>query len=229
MKYMRYFTWLVLILSLLGCTDYDGSLKKQLQSEYDRMNETGNQAYCYLVGHVNFPYIDGPPLAESKIPSELLRYYSVNQKNLASRLPFFADVGLLNRERVSDDSPYYRYSLTKEGEEALYFETGKYASGLYKELYDSSYFCYGRRVVLKVTDIVDQRAARGEYMFTEIVYDLQIEDVPKWAMDERLLEIFDLYSLDQGNKTYPGSARVMKKGNSYYNDGGMGRERYGQY
>lgn len=220
---------ILLGLSLVGCTDFDGSIKKQLQIEYDRMNETGNRAYCYLAGHVRFPYIDGTSREEDKIPLDIARYYGVNRDRLAIRLPLFAELGLLSRSPVSEGSAYYRYTLTPEGEKYFHFEPGKYVPGIYQDLDDSAYFCYGRRVLLKVTDIEDVKAARGEYVFTEISYDNQIEGIPEWAQSEKLKEVYRQYGIFYEGQTYKGSARVMKKNGAYYNAGGVGRLVIGYY
>ena len=229
MKYGQLISAVVLACGLLGCTDFDGSLKERLQAEYDRMNETGNMAICYLAGHVRFPYIDDPTLDEGKIPADLMRYYNINREELAIHLPLFAELGLLERQPVSEGSPYFRYSLTEEGQKALYFWPGQGPAGVSRDLDDKAYFCYGRRVILKVTDIEDVRAAGGEYVYTEISYDNQLENVPEWARDDRLLALFQKTIKHYEGKTYKGSGRVIKKDGAYYNAGGIGRLAIGQY
>ncbi|MBC9131516.1 hypothetical protein FcAc13_09380 [Frischella sp. Ac13] len=228
MKYGQLISAVVLACGLLGCTDFDGSLKERLQAEYDRMNETGNRAICYLAGHVRFPYIDDPTLDEGKIPSNLVKSYNANLERLAKRLPLFAELGLLERQPVSEGSPYFRYSLTEEGQKALYFWPGQ-GEGVARNLKDYAYFCYGRRVILKVTDIEDVRAAGGEYVYTIIRYDNQLEGVPEWARDDRLLTLFQQFTKYYEGKTYKGSGRVIKKDGAYYNAGGIGRLAIGQY
>ena len=228
MKYGQLISAVVLACGLLGCTDFDGSLKERLQAEYDRMNETGNRAICYLAGHVRFPYIDDPTLDEGKIPSNLVKSYNANLERLAKRLPLFAELGLLERQPVSEGSPYFRYSLTEEGQKALYFWPGQ-GEGVARNLKDYSYFCYGRRVILKVTDIEDVRAAGGEYVYTEISYDNQLEGVPEWARDDRLMALFQQFTKEYEGKTYKGSGNVIKKGGAYYNAGGIGRLAIGHY
>ncbi len=228
MKYGQLISAVVLACGLLGCTDFDGSLKERLQAEYDRMNETGNMAICYLAGHVRFPYIDDPTLDEGKIPSNLVKSYNANLERLAKRLPLFTELGLLERQPVSEGSPYFRYSLTEEGQKALYFWPGQ-GEGVARNLKDYSYFCYGRRVILKVTDIEDVRAAGGEYVYTEISYDNQLENVPEWARDDRLLALFQQFTKYYEGKTYKGAGNVIKKDGAYYNAGGIGRLAIGHY
>ncbi|MBX4134239.1 hypothetical protein JMI89_11440, partial [Frischella sp. Ac48] len=69
----------------------------------------------------------------------------------------------------------------------------------------------------------------GEYVYTEISYDNQLENVPEWARDDRLLALFQKTIKHYEGKTYKGAGDVIKKDGAYYNAGGIGRLAIGQY
>ncbi|WP_392560243.1 hypothetical protein [Orbus mooreae] len=212
MNSLKYILMVLMSLNIVGCTDYE-KLKVDLQMEYDQLNPDGNRAVCYFVGDVQFPYSEEPHL-ESDI-----QYDQWKKNRLFRNLPLFAELGLLSREQVSSEPLLYRYQLTELGRPYQY--TIKRLGSLDGTYIYENYFCYGKRVLLKVTDVSDQTVDRnsGKYVETTVEYDFKLENVPEWAKSPELAKIYKLLPDTLFGDKVPGSARMKKENGQYYNDG----------
>lgn len=217
---MKLFDYRVIMACIVGlcvvsCTDYAG-LKNDLQAEYDRMNESGDQAICYDIEDLVFPYTAYP--AEDYDSG----YIQGNKERLAEKLPLFSELGLLSRTEVSRNPVVYRYDLTDEGRKYHLFDP---IPQPYSPPINKNYFCYGRRIIVNVTDVEERTITRDarDYIQVQIRYNYQLENIPEWALSPALAKQYRVHTIEQEGQTYPELVELRKLNGSYYNDGGLGR------
>lgn len=159
----------LLTLSLAGCS-YEEE-KNILQTTFDKSNPKGNSAMCIETrGNYQARMNLNEPYETYDVVPGVDRYEYLNRVNgwRNERLAIFAEIGLLNQEKLPNGQ--YRYTPTDEGR-------------LYISEHDSDRFCFGRVVV---TTIKYEKEQDGQSLFT---YGYYLENVPNWAKDERLDKI----------------------------------------
>lgn len=170
---------------VLGCSDYS-DVKESLQSKNDELNPTGNRAFCYYIGNVQFPYVT------DYIKEGDIEWVVNNKRKLTERLPAFVTAGLLNREgnqANTNGDISYKYSLTEIGRNYQYL----YDRNLKTRVKNESYFCFGRIVIQDV--VVVKKIDHGNNVTppeTLVTFTYLVENISEWASSPALFKPYNI-------------------------------------
>ncbi|MBK5142200.1 hypothetical protein I2494_00445 [Budviciaceae bacterium BWR-B9] len=184
MFFSKYHNMIILLSScmIFGCDNYD-NMKESLQSKNDELNPTGNRAFCYYIGNVQFPYIN------ESIKNNDIDWVVNNKKNLSVRLPAFVNSGLLISNKISgNEDANYEYHLTDKGKDYLYI----YNRNLKTRIKNENYFCFGRVVIQSVESV--KKVDHGNNITppeTLVTFTYTVENIPEWALSPALFEPYN--------------------------------------
>ncbi|WP_392558704.1 hypothetical protein [Orbus mooreae] len=159
----------MLTLLLVGCGNEEERKAWQvnIQESLDIMNPEGDRGFCFAIENVNFPYINQYYLDNGQ-ETEWDKYQKLITKNiiLVKSLNRFADLGLLNKKAIENNSYQFEYDLSNEGKHYFVPEVG---------------FCFGRQVLNEVNllESISKNQMKIRFTYT-------IENLPDWASDSIL-------------------------------------------
>lgn len=207
---MKSITILLTTLLLVGCNGYD-EMKTFLQTEYDKINPKGDEATCFYVGNLTYPYINEP-----------FTYYRQDGWNktitrqLNERLPAFVQVGLLQEIESGigqDGKSYPQYDLTELGKQYVrsYTQPGKGPS-------DENFFCFGRLVIIEITEMEDKESDLfvAKTIETKVNFTYRLENTPEWA-ENPAMSMYGYKDYLDPEWLYTGQVWLTKKDGQYYN------------
>ena len=199
-KFIKLLALMIAGSSLVGCYNKE-EFKHIIQNGYDkvRANTKVKGDFCYYLGVLKFPYTDEPKLDKDS------RWTTWNKRKLSRSLPLFAEIGLLSRQPVEEQSGLYHYDLTDLGREYWH----QYIDNRDDEPLYHNEFCYGPIVVERVTDVTKNEYTRAQgYSYNkvnlEVDYEYHVIDVPDWVIDnqDKLNEIYTQTKAQLPGKTY---------------------------